>query len=456
MGFLSKLAPRESRASMAGALPPGDPNLAMLWGMSTLSPAGVVVSPETYRTCPEADACVSLIEDTVATLPLKVYEQIDKDTRVERPNHPLKQLLDKPNDWQTAAEFRLMMEGFRQGYGNAYARIRSNGMRIAALEPIHPLQVWPFWAEGGTVAYRYTPTNGTPEVLLPSEMLHLRDKPFQRDLIRGQSKVERHREVIGRALATGEYLSRFFMNGAVPKTFLTTPQQLNDDVREQMRTQFEHKHTGLPNAHRIGILQGGIDVKTIGIDNEKAQVVEIYQMTIAQLARVWGIPLHLIGDMSKSTGSGAGGTGIEQQSIGFLTYHMRPKFVIWEEALAAALMSEAASRRYSFSFDVDGLLRGDFKSRMEGYAVLMQWGITTVNEVRAREDLPPVEGGDERMHPLNMAPASKIMDLLTKNKGGGANDNAPNADQVTRQFADFVVELRRFNEAAARDLLRAA
>ncbi len=455
MGVLSRIA-NERRASIAGALPPGDPGLAMLWGMSSLSPAGVVVSPETYRTCPEADACVSLIEDTIATLPLDLYKRAPNGDRIRADDHELHGLLhDKPNAWQTSAEFRAMMEGFRQGYGNAYAEIVWGGAGIRALEPLHPLTVFPFWTQTRQVAYRVTPANGSPRTLLAGEMLHLRDTPFQRDLIRGQSRVERHRETLGRAMATAEYLSRFFANGATPKTFLETPEKLTETQRDEIRKQFEQRHAGLENAHRIGVLQGGMSIKQIGVDNEKAQAVESYNLAVRQIASLFGVPLHMIGETSKSVGSGAGGTGIEQQSIGFLTYNMRPKLVMWEQALNTALMSGNMRAQYYFEFNVEGLLRGDFKSRMEGFALMVQWGLATANEIRRLMNLTQVAGGDERLLPLNMVPATRIMDVLLKNAG---NDNKTAADQkdlvdtATRALAALIAE----HNQRGRDLLRAA
>lgn len=139
--------------------------------------------------------------------------------------------------------------------------------------------------------------------------------------------------------------------------------------------------------------------------------------------RLNSVPLHMIGELSKST---SWGTGIEQQSIGFVVYYMRPRFVAWEQALNRTLMSAATRQRFYFEFNADGLLRGDFKTRMEGYALLIQWGVVTINEVRRRENMPPVEGGDERMHPLNYAPASKILEVLMRGKASPSEQEPTN------------------------------
>lgn len=208
---------------------------------------------------------------------------------------------------------------------------------------------------------------------------------------------------------------------------------LTKEQIELVRDQFEMRHAGLANAHRIGVLQGGLDIESLGITNDEAKVIEAYSLSVAQIARVWGIPLHLIGETTKST---SWGTGLEQQSTGFVVYYMRPKFVVWEQALNKALMSSDMRRSFYFEFNVDGLLRGDFKARMEGYALMVQWGLATPNEIRRQMNLPPLEGGDERLHPLNMAPASRIMDVLMRKQAGGNEQD--NADQATRALVTLI------------------
>jgi HK97 family phage portal protein len=427
---------KERRATVAQPFPPRDPQLASLWGYSAMSSAGVTVTPETARRCPEVDACVGLIEDTVATLPLDLFQRTGDGERQRVDDDPLHVLLhDRPNAWQTSAEWRQMMEGHRQTYGDAYSQIIPSGTGIGALEPMHPLDVWPF-RQNGNVLYRWSPPGTSPVTLLADEVLHIRDHPFRRDLIRGESKVDRHRETIGAALATGEYLARFFANGATPKTFLVVPpgQNLSEPEKKDLRDQFERRHAGLENAHRIGTLTAGIDIKTIGVDNEKAQVIEAYAKLVSQIARIWGIPPHLIGDVSNSTSFGA---GIEQQSIGFVVYYMRPKLVAWEQALNRALMSQSRQKQFYFEFNVDGLLRGDFKSRMDGYALMVQWGLATANEIRRQMNLPPLPGGDERLTPLNMVPATRIMDVLLRSPQPGAGTR--DADALTRMLAEIII-----------------
>lgn len=418
MGIISRIFGREKRS----ATHPRDPALAEWLGIGTGTSSGVNVTPDTARACPEVDACVSLIEDTLGTVPLDLFERVGKNERVKCTAHPLHQLLhDSPNSWQTSAEFRIMMEGWRSTHGNAYAEViwGSDGIP-KALEPICPTEVRPFKTQKGTVAYRLLKSS---RILLASEMLHLKDKPAKlSNILEGQSRVERHKESIGLAMATSEYLSRFFSNNAVPKSFLEVPGELSKEQAADLREQFERKHGGLENSHKVGIIQAGMKLNQLASNNDEAKTIEVYQMAVARIARIWGIPLHLIGEHTKST---SWGSGIEQQSIGFIMYYMRPKFVMWEQACNRVLLSSEQRHKYFFEFNADALLRGDFKSRMDGYALMIQWGLAAPNEIRQLMNMPPVTGGDETLHPLNMVPASKVMDVLMKstNQKGNINEN---------------------------------
>jgi HK97 family phage portal protein len=426
----------EPRAIAAPLGPPRDPVIAEWLGQYATTASGVNVTPDNARRCPEVDACVGLIEDTIATVPLDFFERVSDDERQARPENPLHGLLhDTPNGWQTSAEFRQMMEGYRQTHANAYARVVSGPRGPIALEPEHPATMLPF-RSGDSVAYRWTPLDGSaPRILLQHEVLHLRGGPPKRtNLALAESKVERHREDIGLLQASAEYLSRFFSNNAAPKAAITIPTEISNEAADRLRDTWERRHRGIENQHRVAILEGGIDIKALGLTNDEAQVVEVHNMAVAKVARIFGVPLHLIGETSNST---SWGTGIEQQSIGFVTYYMRPKFVVWEQALNRTLMSGDMRRRFYFEFNIDGLLRGDFKTRMEGYALLAQWGVMTINEIRKLMNLAPVEGGDERLHPLNMAPASRIMDVLLRTPPGQTQrDSADVATRFLQQLID--------------------
>jgi HK97 family phage portal protein len=266
-------------------------------------------------------------------------------------------------------------------------------------------------------------------------VLYLRDGPPRRgNLAESIGNVELAREDIGLAMACSEYLSRFFSNNAAPKAAITLPAAISDEAANKLRETWERRHRGLENANRIAILDGAMDIKALGMSNDDAQVVQTHAMAVNKIARRFGVPGFLIGETGDVSNFG---TGIEQQSIGFITYYMRPKLVVWEQALNAALMSDAMRRDYYFEFNIDGLLRGDFKTRMEGYALMIQWGLSTPNEIRKLMNLPPIEGGDERLVPLNMAPASRVMDVLLKTAPAGTSQR-DQADLAIRALMDIL------------------
>lgn len=436
MGLLRNLA--KTLGLSKRSYHPGDPVLAEWLGVGAETEAGVTVTPNSARQCPEVDACIGLIEDTIATVPLDLFERTGEGARARRDDHPLHRLLhDKPNDWQTSAEFRQMMEGWRETHGNAYARIIPNGEMgfPAALEPMHPDYMAPFRGPNGGVFFRHTPADGPARTFTQGEILHLRDRPARRtNLLEGESKVTRHREAIGRAMATGNYLSQFFAGAGMPKIALILPAgvEVDEPQKKKLVDQFMRRHGNTVQMKRPAVLDAGIDVKQLGTNNDDAQVIQAYEQSVAQIARVFGVPLHLIGETSKVT---SWGTGIEQQSIGFVVYYMRPKFVVWEQALNRALMSADTRKRFYFEFNIDGLLRGDFKSRMDGFALLIQWSLASPNEIRRLLNFPPVDGGDERLAPLNMVPASRIMDVLLKS---GSGNERRDADWATAALAAMI------------------
>lgn len=416
MGKKHRGAKKEARAAAMPARSAGDPALIEWFGGGAAASSGVVVTPETAMSCPPVYSAVRLVANTVGTLPLDLFRRTGPDSRERATDHPLHELLhDRPNGWMTAAEFRTALHTHNCLYGKAYARIIWNNAGMAtALEPVHPSAVTPFRPPGGGLAFRWQPEDSAARTLFPHEMLAIRRPPFKRNLIDTKSPIDEHVETIGAAMATLEYLSRFFANNATPKSAIKVPSPLGDEAAMLLRKSFERRHQGLDNAHRIAILDGGMEIVKLGLDNDQAKTLEHYKELCAAIAAIYNVPLHLIGQVDKST---SWGTGIEQQAIGFITHCIRPELVFWEQALNAALLSSDGRREYYFEHNVDALLRGDFKSRMDGYALMIQWGLATPNEVRRLMNLPPLDGGDSRLQPLNMAPAEKIMDVLLKPQG---------------------------------------
>lgn len=447
----------EPRASATPGTTLGDPVLAQWFGAYAETASGLWVTAESARRCPEVDACIGLIEDTVATVPLQLFRRRPDGGRDLADDHALYGLMhDAPNAWQTSADFMKMMEGWRETHGNCYARVVSTSRGVQALEPLYPPAVRPWMTPQGLV-YRWTPPDGGPTVtLLASEVLHVRGGPPRNGRMwEAVGKVELHREDIGLVMACSQYLSRFFANSAIPKVAIEVPGTLTAENADELRRRYYERHRGLENAHIPAILENGMKLAAIGATNDDSQVAEVHALGVAKIARSWGVPLHLIGETEKQTSFG---TGVEQMSIGFISYYMRPKFVAWEQALDVLLMSSQMRAQYFYEFNLDGLLRGDFKSRMEGFALQIQWGILSPNEVRRMLNLPPAEGGDERLFPLNMCPASQIMDVLLRGTDPKATTPAsePEPAKTDEQKTRELIRLIQAVNAEARELRIAA
>ena len=416
MSWLTRLLGRGKRGERRShpSVHPRDPVLAKWWGLSANTIPGVAVTPETALACPAVDACVGLLADTVGTIPLDLFERTGDGARERRPDEPLHALMhEQPNEWMTSAEFRQLQMTNLCTHGNGYARIDLKGGLPDQLVPLEPWRTTPFRDPRGRPAYRYARSDGGFDTLLGDEVLHLKRRPFTADGLMGQSPVVRHKETIGLALACSQYLARFFANDTVPPAYLKVPVVLDEEAEAALLKKRD-RQKGLERKHEMQVIDGGMEIETLGTSARDAQLVETYKNLTAEIARIFGVPLHLIGETDKDSNWG---TGIEQQSIGFIVYFVRPWLVVWEQALNRALMSRAMRRRFFYEFNADGLLRGDFKTRMEGYALMIQWALASPNEVRRLMNLAPVDGGDDRLQPLNMAPASKVLEVLMKDSG---------------------------------------
>lgn len=403
------------------AMPPRDPGLVGWLLGDRATSAGVAVTVETALRCPAVYSCVGLIADAIATLPLHLYERKGDDRTVAE-SSPLNDLVHSvPSVGMTSVEWRQQLGFDLLTHGNHFARIRLGRDGLpASIFPERAAGVSVRRLDSGDPTYTVAASN---ERVPAEQMLHVRRRPLDDDRLRGRSVVELHSETIGRAVATAEYLSRFFRNGARPSLALTTPGILKQEAADKLRESWEKRHAGAENAHRIAVLDAGVDIKNLSLTNEQAQAVELYREVQAEIAgRIYGVPPHMVGLTDKTT---SWGTGIESQTIGFVVYVIRPYLTLIEQTLNATLLSAERRRSLYFEFNLEGLLRGDFKSRMDGYALMVQWGIATANECRKRENMPSLPGGDERLMPLNMVPVSMIKDVLLSRQGKPANDPQP-------------------------------
>lgn len=340
-------------------------------------------------------SCVRILADTVASLPLVLYRRRPDGSRERATDHPLYALLhDQPNPIMSAFEMRWAMMAHLATRGNAYCEIQRDGTgRIIALWPLLPDHV-SVELRDDTLVYRYQPP-GRAAVLMPmSAVWHIR--VFSPDGIVGMSPLAYARRAIELALATEEFGLKFFLRGANPRLVLKHPGRLSAEAAQRLRESWETAYSGLSSAHRVAILEEGMSIERLTIPPEEAQFLQTRRMQIAEIARIYRIPPHMLGELDRATHS-----NIEHQQIEFLTQSLRPWLVAIEQAVQRLLLPEERGQYYAEHL-VDGLLRGDIGARYRAYATALQWGFMSVNEVRRLENMDAVPSGNAYLRPLNM------------------------------------------------------
>ena len=350
--------------------------------------AGKTVNERTAMQTTAVYSCVRILAETIASLPLHTYAYTDNG-KEKAEAHCLYQLLHyEPNPEMTSFVFRETLMCHLLLWGNAYAQIIRDGRgQVLALYPLMPDKMTVDRTSNGELFYKYQSDKG--EVVMQKEMvLHIPGLGF--DGLIGYSPIAMAKNAIGMAIATEEYGSKFFSNGANPGGVLEHPGVVKDPKR--VRESWNAVYQGSSNAHRIAVLEEGMRFTSIGIPPEQAQFLETRKFQINEIARIFRIPPHMIGDLEKSSFS-----NIEQQSLEFVKYTLDPWVIRWEQSMQKALLSDSEKSQYFSRFSVDGLLRGDYASRMAGYATGRQNGWLSTNDIRELENLnriPEALGGD--------------------------------------------------------------
>lgn len=332
-------------------------------------------------------ACVRILSEAIASLPIHVYERTDKG-KEKRVDHPLYFLLhDEPNPEMSSFVFRETLMSHLLIWGNAYEQIiRDWSGNVISLYPLLPDKMSVHRDSRGILYYKYqrqTEENPniteTGTVILPQEdVLHVPGLGF--DGLIGYSPIALAKNAIGMTLATEEYGASFFRNGANPGGVLEHPGILKDPKR--VRDSWNEVYKGVANAHKVAVLEEGMKYTQIGIPPEEAQFLQTRKFQINEIARLYRIPPHMVGDLEKSSFS-----NIEIQSLEFVKYTLDPWVVRFEQSFKRALFLPEEKKTHFIKFNVDGLLRGDYQSRMNGYAVGRQNGWLSTNDIRELEDL---------------------------------------------------------------------
>lgn len=353
--------------------------------------SGEVVSDSSALALSAVWGCVNLIAGTVATLPFMVYKTDAEGKRTPQKSHPLYRVLhDSPNYDQTAVDFWEWMCAAIELRGNAYARIsRGDNGRITALYPVAPDLVSVERLKNGSLQYEWM-EDGTHYKLTDREMLHIRG--FGGNPMGGLSTLQFGRQAFGIAQAQERFAAETFRNGLRPSGVLKFNEWLSTEQRNIAETRMVEKYVGAQNAGRPMVLEGGVEWQKLSITPEDAQMLESRAFSLEEVCRFFGVPPFMIGHTEKST---SWGTGIEQQTIGFQKFTLRRRLKRIEQAVAKQLLSAAdRAAGVTVEFNIEGLLRGDSKSRAAFYTSMTQIGAMTINEVRQLENMPPVDGGE--------------------------------------------------------------
>ena len=392
---------------LEGRVHPSNPSywVSKLFGGGAVTHTGKVVTAESSLTVSAVYAAVRLLAETVGSIPLITYERLQPRGKKRDLTHRLyKPLHDQPNRWQTSMEWREMMQAHATLRGDAYSREVVTNEFGFELIPLHPDRVTPHKGPPGAIFYEFRPLKGGTEIILQDEMFHL--KGLSSNGIVGISPIALARESIGLSMAAEEVGARLFGNSSVPKGVLQHPNKLGVKAYERLKESWEERHKGLQNSNKVAILEEGMEWKQVGLTAEDSQFLQTRKFQVEEVARWFNIPPHMLRQLDRATFS-----NIEQQSLEFVTYSIRPWLVRWEQVILRDLYVGRESETHFTEFLVEGLLRGDFKTRWEGYAIGKQNGILNADEIRALENLNPQEEpepgkvGEIYYVPLNMVPA---------------------------------------------------
>ena len=362
------------------------------------STSGKTVTERSAMQMTAVYSCVRILAEAIAGLPLHLYTYKEDGGKEKAIGHPLYLLLhDEPNPEMSSFVFRETLMTHLLLWGNGYAQIIRNGRgEVVALYPLMPDRMVVDRDARGRIYYEYTRSDSdvntlgkkSSVLLLPEDVFHIPGLGF--DGLVGYSPIAMAKQAVGLGLACDEYGASFYQNGAQPGGVLEHPGVVKNPQR--VRDSWNAIYQGAKNAHKVAILEEGMSYKPISINPQEAQFLETRKFQIDEIARIFRVPPHMVGDLDKSSFS-----NIEQQSLEFVKYTLSPWIARWEQAIHRALLLPDEKPRYFARFNVEGLLRGDYQSRMNGYAVARQNGWMSANDIRELENLdriPAEAGGD--------------------------------------------------------------
>jgi len=381
-------------------------------------------------------ACIRLLSQSVAKLPLHVYN--DKNGKKEKDEkHPVTYLLEnRPNPYMTPFDFKMTMEAHRQLYGNAYAEIQfGRDGYPKALWILNPelTEVVTDEKNHGKVWYTTVLPDGQSVKLKYENVLHIKNIGLTG--LKGMSPIAVARETIGSQMASQKYLAKFYKNGTTAKGVLTVPGvTLKPEAKKVVREEWEKMNTGMTNANRIAILDSGITYQDLTMSQADAQFIETQKLNTTDIARIYNVPPHMIADLEHATFS-----NIEHQSISYVKNTLQPLLVSWEQALKYQLFTPTEQKNYYCKYNVESELRGDSKSRAEFYEIMERIGAYNIDEIRNKEDLPELENelGKKHLISLNYTFLDKLEEYQMAK---GQNSTEKNTEEETETEENKEIE----------------
>lgn len=358
------------------------------------SSTGIAISPESAVRYTTVLACVRVLSESVASLPCILYKRRSDGGKDRATEHPLYAVLhDRSNAWNTAYEyFEGQMTNLAMR-GNGYALPEWNSRKqCIGLVPLNPDPVTVDQARDWTPIYKVTLPDNSRTTLTAKQIHHVRGPLPVRYV--GRSIISLARDAIGLGLAAEKFGSHLYKNGVKPSGVLKHPKTLGPEATETLRQQFQDKYGGLSNSSKPLILEEAMEWVALSINPDDAQFLETRKFQRSEIAGIFRVPAHMIGDLERSTNN-----NIEHQSLEFVMHTLRPWLKRIEQAINRDLLSDAERGEYFAEFLIDDLLRGDIKTRYAAYAVAIQNKIMNANEVRAIENRNPREGGDVYENP---------------------------------------------------------
>lgn len=433
MGFFSRLFGREERGTLNDpSVPISDANIIRFLGLESESSSGEAVSIESALGVPSVWAAVSFLSDTMASMPLQLFDKNDDGT-AEQVTGDLGNILQNAvNDTCSSNQWRKYSYDRLFTGGRQYTFIERNAMgRVVNLWPLDPNNMT-VKRHSGVLSYRYKDGNQAPVVYEPREIIDIAFM-MHRDMINHYSPIMSHRETMGLAIAATKYGARYFNRGGVPPFAIEGPFKSPDAVSRAAADLTVAVEQAAAQNKVAMALPAGHTLKEIGANPDKAQLVELKRFLVEEIARIYGLPPTFLQDLTHGTFSNT-----EQQDLHLVKHNIVQRVTQAEQEYNLKLFGRRNSKRF-VKFNVDGLLRGDFKTRMEGYASAIQNSVLKPNEARALENRPKDEHGDELM----IQGATVPIGSMQQDKPVAANDDERMAKFYDERMAKFFASIKK-------------